>query len=328
MSTEMNGAMVPANQLDAAALESVLLGGDLERLKPAERVSYMLRVCETLGLNHLTKPFEFIKLNGKLVMYARRECTEQLRKLNGISVRITGRALEEGVYIVTAQATDKHGRVDESTGAVAIENLKGEARANAMMKAETKAKRRVTLSISGLGMLDETEVETVPAERPSEYSPPKAVAEATERVQRQIAELRAPKGHAADAAASLNGTGPQTPAPGVQSAGNVKDTVLKVFPGAKEMDPDHPDLIAAQLTVSKLCISPPPNGHGMKKPHAKNWLLKRFSCDTTSKLTLQQALDAETLLRARMNSEEEYHAKVDELARDGRCNLDEPGASG
>ena len=30
------------------------------------------------------------------------------------------------------------------------------------MKAETKAKRRVTLSICGLGMLDETEVETVP----------------------------------------------------------------------------------------------------------------------------------------------------------------------
>jgi hypothetical protein len=30
------------------------------------------------------------------------------------------------------------------------------------MKAETKAKRRVTLSICGLGLLDETEVETVP----------------------------------------------------------------------------------------------------------------------------------------------------------------------
>jgi len=38
----------------------------------------------------------------------------------------------------------------------------GEARANLMMKAETKAKRRVTLSICGLGMLDETEVESLP----------------------------------------------------------------------------------------------------------------------------------------------------------------------
>jgi len=34
--------------------------------------------------------------------------------------------------------------------------------ANAIMKAITKAKRRVTLSICGLGMLDETEVESLP----------------------------------------------------------------------------------------------------------------------------------------------------------------------
>ena len=40
--------------------------------------------------------------------------------------------------------------------------MNGEALANAYMKAETKAKRRVTLSICGLGMLDETEVETIP----------------------------------------------------------------------------------------------------------------------------------------------------------------------
>jgi hypothetical protein len=40
-------------------------------------------------------------------------------------------------------------------------NLKGDALANALMKAETKAKRRVTLSIAGLGWLDETELETV-----------------------------------------------------------------------------------------------------------------------------------------------------------------------
>jgi hypothetical protein len=40
-------------------------------------------------------------------------------------------------------------------------NLKGDALANALMKPETKAKRRVTLSIAGLGWLDETELETI-----------------------------------------------------------------------------------------------------------------------------------------------------------------------
>jgi hypothetical protein len=47
-------------------------------------------------------------------------------------------------------------------GVKAIATLKGEARANAMMTAETKGKRRVTLSICGLGVLDETEVADLP----------------------------------------------------------------------------------------------------------------------------------------------------------------------
>jgi hypothetical protein len=54
-----------------------------------------------------------------------------------------------------------NGRCDESTGAVSVSGLKGEALANAYMKAETKAKRRVTLSILGLNMLDESEVESM-----------------------------------------------------------------------------------------------------------------------------------------------------------------------
>ena len=55
---------------------------------------------------------------------------------------------------------------DESTGAVTVGDLKGDALANALMKAETKAKRRVTLSIAGLGWLDETELDPIPQSRP------------------------------------------------------------------------------------------------------------------------------------------------------------------
>lgn len=39
------------------------------------------------------------------------------------------------------------------------------------MKAETKAKRRVTLSVAGLGWLDETEVVSVPDARPVTVDP-------------------------------------------------------------------------------------------------------------------------------------------------------------
>jgi hypothetical protein len=151
---------------ELAKIEQVLVGGDLAPLSEGERVNYYKAVCDSLGLNPLTKPFDYIRLNGKLVLYAKRDATDQLRKTNGVSVRVTARETIDGVYVVTAQATDRTGRVDESTGAVPIKGLGGEALANAFMKAETKAKRRVTLSICGLGLLDETEVATVSTAEP------------------------------------------------------------------------------------------------------------------------------------------------------------------
>jgi hypothetical protein len=118
-------------------------------------------VCKSLGLNAMTKPFEYLTLNGKLRLYALRDCADQLRRLHGISIYIASREKMSDIYVVTARAKDRTGREDESTGAVPLGNLKGDALANALMKAETKAKRRVTLSIAGLGWLDETELDTV-----------------------------------------------------------------------------------------------------------------------------------------------------------------------
>ncbi len=152
---------IPAQTLDAKAIETVLIGGDLAKLTAEQRVSYYGKVCQSLGLNTMTQPFAYITLNGKLTLYAKKDATEQLRFIHNISIDPQGftREVIEGVYVVTAPASMPSGRTDVSTGAVAIDGLKGEARANAMMKAETKAKRRVTLSICGLGMLDETEAE-------------------------------------------------------------------------------------------------------------------------------------------------------------------------
>lgn len=148
-------------------IEKVLLTGDLGKLTPDQRLSYYKQVCESLRLNPLTGPFQYISLNGKLVLYATRQASEQLRQRDAVSLTITNREEIAGVYVVTARAIRPDGRIDESTGAVTIEGLKGEARANAMMKAETKSKRRVTLSICGLGMLDETETESIPEARGS-----------------------------------------------------------------------------------------------------------------------------------------------------------------
>jgi len=148
--------------LDVSTVETVLIGGDLSKLTPAQRVSYYQATCKSLGLNPLTRPFDYLVLNGKMVLYARRDATDQLRSIKGISITIASRETIGDVYVVTARATNADGRTDEATGVVSMKGLSGEALANGMMKAESKAKRRVTLSIVGLGMSDETEIETIP----------------------------------------------------------------------------------------------------------------------------------------------------------------------
>lgn len=153
-------------QQDAAAvMEQVMLAGDLSKLSPQQRVSYYMRVCESLGLNPATKPFDYISLQGKLTLYARRDAADQLRKRDNISILITGRERLDDVYVVTARATTPDGRTDEAIGAVPLGGLKGEMLANAFMKAETKSKRRVTLSICGLGFSDESEIDAIPDAR-------------------------------------------------------------------------------------------------------------------------------------------------------------------
>jgi hypothetical protein len=143
-------------------MEAVLIRGDLANLDPRERAKYYVRVCESIGLNPMTKPFEYIILNGKLTLYARKDCTDQLRSIHKISVTDIAESERDEVFIVTAKVANAEGRTDAAKGAVNIANLKGDALANALMKAETKAKRRATLSICGLGFLDESEIETIP----------------------------------------------------------------------------------------------------------------------------------------------------------------------
>lgn len=147
-------------------VEQVVINGDLSQLGAAGRVQYYRKVCESLGLNPYTRPFDYITLNGKLILYAKKDATEQLRKIHGISITTLDGQMVDDLYIVSAVAQAKDGRIDQAKGAVSVLGLKGEAKANAIMKAETKAKRRVTLSIVGLGWTDETEIETIPGAHP------------------------------------------------------------------------------------------------------------------------------------------------------------------
>jgi len=159
--------------INGALLEKVILGGDVSSLSPIEKVQYVKAICSSLGLNPLTKPIHLMRLQGKEVPYFSKDASEQLRKINKVSITKleTQVHAETGVYVVTAYAVLPDGRQDSSTAAVSISGLKGDLLGNAFMKAETKAKRRVTLSICGLGFIDESEVDSIPGAQKVEIAP-------------------------------------------------------------------------------------------------------------------------------------------------------------
>lgn len=163
-----------------SGVEQVLIDGDLSKLSQKDRLNYYQRVCESLGLNPLTKPFDYLKNKkaGTLTLYANKDCAAQLRRIYGVSIAKCDTEIKDGIFIVTVVATNAAGQADCDIGCVPIKNLQGEEMANAMMRAVTKAKRRATLSLCGLGWLDQSEVEAiaevvpVPVEKTSTLPPP------------------------------------------------------------------------------------------------------------------------------------------------------------
>jgi len=152
------------NQLSISqsnTLEQVIINGDLSKLTPAERVNYYRLVCESIGLNPFTKPFDYIQLNGKLTLYAKKDATDQLRAKKSVSIDDVDISEVGDNYVVKVKGHDSTGRCDVEIGVVKKSDMQGNS-ANAQMKAVTKAKRRLTLSLCGLGWLDETEIETIP----------------------------------------------------------------------------------------------------------------------------------------------------------------------
>jgi len=158
-----------------------LLQGDISGLSVDEKVKYYGQLCLSLGLNPATKPFQIIVFkDNKESLYALKDATDQLRKIHGVSVVESLQELKEEICIVRIRVQDSSGKFDVATGVVPlvepiyeykngkrvatdkVRKLNALELANAIMKAETKAKRRATLSICGLGMLDESELDTIP----------------------------------------------------------------------------------------------------------------------------------------------------------------------
>lgn len=276
----MTAALAERSLPSAAAIEQVLIKGDLSGLSDAQRLTHYKNVCDSLGLNPLTTPFDYLRLNGKVVLYAKRDAAEQLRKIHGVSiVEVSAERLED-VYVVTARAQDKTGRQDASTGAVPLGGLKGEALANALMKAETKAKRRVTLSICGLGMLDETEIASIHDAQPQGYVVTAPAPAASPAVLLGEGEREKPAAATVGNRGTSEGPdlGVDLPAGALRilqvgpgKAGAVAEITFSAIPG----EADKPNLLTYKQPLAALaeqmCQDGEPCFVGLKRSASGNW---------------------------------------------------------
>lgn len=167
-----------SKKMNLEKIEEMVIRQNIAKMSPTEKIVYVKSLNDALGLDWRLNGIGLINLQGKEVPYIQRAGTDQLRQKNKISITITGREKVGDCYVVTARATTPDGRTDESIGVVPLQAfgkaLTGDQLANAFMKAETKAKRRVTLSICGCGFMDESETESVPHEKVSLQNETKA----------------------------------------------------------------------------------------------------------------------------------------------------------
>jgi hypothetical protein len=141
------------NQSNAEVV-ALVTKGDLSKLSNEELVRVYIARCDALGLDVRATPFELINFKGKTQLYPKKEAAEQLRRINGISTKIVEEVItEQGILRVRIEGRDKLGREDEEVAALFVKGMSGQDLADAMMKVITKAKRRLTLSMCGLGQM-------------------------------------------------------------------------------------------------------------------------------------------------------------------------------
>jgi hypothetical protein len=149
-----------------ASLNHVLGSGNLAALSNTERVGHYLRLCRSLGLNPLSRPFDWIEFDGKLALYPNQSCAAQLRRQHQIRIEVTRREPVGEMFVVEVKGTTPDGREDFASKYVPLldvrgNRLAGQHYANALMKAETGAKRRLTFSMVGLAVPPDPEEATV-----------------------------------------------------------------------------------------------------------------------------------------------------------------------
>lgn len=225
------------------AIERVVVGGDLSALNPEQRVLFVKAVCETHRLDWRTAPFIYVDLGKGIKLYATMDCAAQLRRRDKLSLEVVRRESTEDLHMVEVRATAADGRVDTAVGVVSILNYRGDAKANAFMRAETKAKRRVTLSICGLGMEDDDAVQPATVVSSTTAAPPPG----SRTADRLVAESRQVEASASVAVRVARPDPKPAAAPVVEAKPTKAETKVEAAkPEAVEASSDAQNAVAPQ----------------------------------------------------------------------------------
>lgn len=146
-------------------------GQDTKGLNPAEKENILAGLARALGLNPLSNPVRFLPMQGGEVLYVTRQGTDQiaarlrLRRETTAGPEIRKHGAHEMVFC-QVRVTAPDGRSEMATATLPLKDI-----TNDLMKCETKAKRRATLSLAGLGLLSEDETETIPGAQRNGFAP-------------------------------------------------------------------------------------------------------------------------------------------------------------
>jgi hypothetical protein len=120
-------------------------------------------LCRSLGLNPRSRPFDWLVLDNRLVLYPNKSCAEQIRAAHQISVKVLRREPVGELFVVEVEGRTPAGRTDVSSKYVPLTKwdrqsgrhvrLSSSELSNAYAKAETGAKRRLAFSMVGLAAL-------------------------------------------------------------------------------------------------------------------------------------------------------------------------------
>jgi len=150
-------------------IESIVLSGDIGGLTEDERKRIMLRICTDLRLDPAMGAICILKTeDGHEQFYIKGKGTDQLAQKWGVQQKCLEKPsimdLGDGHRAFVARwSASFEGREIDDIGAVPVPQTSWDTKAlcNAMMHANTKARRRATLAVLGIGLVDESELDTM-----------------------------------------------------------------------------------------------------------------------------------------------------------------------